>query len=349
MVELARILLLPDRPIKEAIAAIDATEAKIALVVDEAGRLCGTVTDGDIRRGILAGRRLEEPVSEIMNRKPARAEVGEGAAAVQARMRANRFRQMPVVDAEGRVVEVRLLSNFAGATLKDNIVVLMAGGMGSRLRPLTEETPKPLLAVGNQPILQTILESFVAHGFHRFRIALNYKADMVEAHFGDGSKWGVEVAYLRESRPLGTAGALTLLEERPSAPLVVMNGDILTKVNFEDLLHYHLDHRVAATLAVRQYEFQVPFGVVEADDHRLVRIAEKPTQEFLVSAGIYVLDPDALALLPDDERCDMPSLLSRLTEARREVAIFPIREYWIDIGQMDDFQRANGDFPTVFK
>lgn len=348
MLDLGKLLIAADRPITEAIAAIDATEAKIAIVVDEAGRLSGTVTDGDIRRGILAGRRLEEPVAAIMNRKPARAQVGDAPAVVQARMRANHFRQMPIVDVDGRVVDVRLLSDVAGAALKDNLVVLMAGGMGTRLKPLTEETPKPLLAVGDQPILETILESFVAHGFRRFRIALNYKADMVQAHFGDGSKWGVELGYLRETTPLGTAGALTLLDEAPTDPLIVMNGDILTKVNFEDLLHYHLDHRVAATLAVRQYEFQVPFGVVDAQDHRLLGIAEKPTQELLVSAGIYVLDPSVLQLLPAGRRCDMPSILTQLVAMKREVAVFPVREYWIDIGQMDDFQRANGEYHKVF-
>jgi dTDP-glucose pyrophosphorylase/predicted transcriptional regulator len=343
--QMARIA--PNRSIRDAIRTIDEGAIRIALVVDDGNRLLGTVTDGDIRRGILKGISLDDAVERVMNAHPTTARADESRDAILERMKQTRLHQIPVVDGQGRLVAVEILDELLQTRQRDNWVVLMAGGLGSRLRPLTDECPKPLLKVGSKPLLEIILENFLEYGFRRFFLSVNYKAEMVKAHFGDGSRWGIEIRYIHEDRRLGTAGALSLLPERPALPLVVMNGDLLTKVNFQHLLDFHAEHGARATMCVREYDFQVPYGVVRIDHHRILGIDEKPVQRFFVNAGIYVLEPETLALIPPTY-FDMPDLFTKLIAERRETAVFPIREYWLDIGHMEDFARANGDFPEVF-
>lgn len=340
--------IAPDRSIRDAIRTIDEGAIRIALVVDSEDRLLGTVTDGDIRRGILRGVALEEAVTRVMNPRPTTARVDEGRDVILERMKQTRLHQIPVVDGQGRLVAVEILDELLQPGQRDNWVVLMAGGLGSRLRPLTDDCPKPLLKVGSKPLLEIILENFLEYGFRRFYLSVNYRADMVKEHFDDGSRWGVEIRYLHEDQYLGTAGALSLLPERPAHPLIVMNGDLLTTVNFQHLLDFHAEHGAQATMCVREYDFQVPYGVVRIDHHRILGIDEKPVQRFFVNAGIYVLEPEMLALIPRATCFDMPELFTRLIAERRETAVFPIREYWVDIGHLDDFARANGDFPEVF-
>jgi len=340
--------IAPERSIRDAIRTIDEGAIRIALVVDGDNRLLGTVTDGDVRRGILHGVALEEPVTRVMNPHPTTARADEGRDTILERMKQTRLHQIPVVDGQGRLVTVEILDELLQARHRDNWVVLMAGGLGSRLRPLTDECPKPLLKVGSKPLLEIILENFLEYGFRTFYISVNYKAEMVQAHFGDGSRWGIEIRYVHEDRRLGTAGALSLLPGRPTQPLIVMNGDLLTKVNFQHLLDFHAEHRARATMCVREYDFQVPYGVVRIDHHRILGIDEKPVQRFFVNAGIYVLEPEALDLIPPATYFDMPELFTNLIGRQQETAVFPIREYWLDIGHMDDFARANGDFPEVF-
>lgn len=332
-------LVKPGDSIRETIRRIDDSSMQIALVVDEQGRLLGTITDGDIRRGLLKGAALDDQASTIMNRLPISANFGEDRDALLARMRAKSLHQLPVLDGERRVVGLEVLDELLGMQ-RDNWVVLMAGGRGSRLKPLTDDTPKPLLRVGSKPILETILESFVEQGFRKFFIAVNYRADMVRKHFGDGSRWGVQISYLNERKPLGTAGALSLLPSRPAAPMLVMNADLLTRVGFGHMLDFHLKHGAVGTMGVREYGLQVPYGVVKIDGHSIVEIEEKPTRSFFVNAGIYVLSSEALDFVPSDKPFDMPDLFSALIAAGREPAVFPIREYWIDIGRLDDFKRA---------
>ncbi|TAM45939.1 MAG: CBS domain-containing protein [Gammaproteobacteria bacterium] len=340
--------IAPDRSIRDVIRTIDEGAIRIALVVDGDNRLLGTVTDGDIRRGILRGISLEEAVTRVMNPRPITARADEGRDVILERMKQTRLHQIPVVDGQGRLVTVEILDELLQSRHRDNWVVLMAGGLGSRLRPLTDECPKPLLKVGSKPLLEIILENFLEYGFRRFYISVNYRAEMVKEHFGDGSRWGSEIRYVHEDQRLGTAGALSLLPERPALPLIVMNGDLLTKVNFQHLLDFHAEHRARATMCVREYDFQVPYGVVRIDHHRILGIDEKPVQRFFVNAGIYVLEPDALELIPPATYFDMPELFTNLIGRKQETAVFPIREYWLDIGHMEDFARANGDFPEVF-
>lgn len=343
-----KVLITEQATLRETIGIIDGGALKIALVVDAGKRLLGTVSDGDIRRGILRGCSLEDSVQEVLNRTPTVAAQNEGRDKILAMMRQKQVYQIPVVDAEGVIVGLEILERILEVPKHDNWVVLMAGGLGSRLAPLTEDTPKPLLKVGGKPILETIIENFVDYGFTNFRISVNYKAEMIESYFGDGSRFGARIDYLREEKKLGTAGALSLLSERPTSPVLVMNGDVLTKVNFQQLIDFHREHQAQATMCVREYDFQVPYGVVTLNKHRILTIEEKPVQRFFVNAGIYVLEPETLALIPKDSYYDMPTLFEQLVAREQETAVFPIREYWLDIGRMDDFQRAEGEFGKVF-
>ena len=343
------IVVSPDTSIRDTLRVIDAGSAQIALVADADGRLVGTVTDGDVRRGILRNLPVESPVSAIMSTSPTTAAAQDSNDEILAMMKLRQLRHIPVVDTEGRLVGVEVLEELIQAGDRPNWVVLMAGGSGSRLRPLTDDCPKPLLKVGNKPLLQTILENFISYGFRKFFISVNYKAEMVKEHFADGAPWGVDIQYLHESGRRGTAGALSLLPQTPEHPLFVMNGDLLTKVNFQHLLDFHTEHAAEATMCVREYEFQVPYGVVTIGQHDILRIEEKPVQRFFVNAGIYVLNPSTLRFIPRDSLFDMTSLLQRVVDAKLRTAVFPIREYWLDIGQMDDFKRANGDFVEQFQ
>jgi len=333
--------------IYETMQVIDRSALQVALIVDEHDRLAGIVTDGDIRRGILRHVSLDSPVDLIMNRDPIVASANESPVDIRAKMAARKLRHIPVVDHDFRIVDL-VLSDYLLSQEKPNRVVLMAGGLGTRLRPLTDHIPKPLLNVGGKPILETILHSFLDYQFRNFYISVNYRSEQIMALFGDGSKWGANIQYLRENQRLGTAGALSLLPEKPSHPIIVMNGDLLTKVNFEQLLTFHETYHFAATMCVREYEQQIPFGVVQAQEHRLLGLQEKPVQRFFVNAGIYVLNPEVLDFVPRDTFFDMTTLFDALIEANREVGVFPIREYWLDIGRMSDFERANMEYEGEF-
>jgi dTDP-glucose pyrophosphorylase len=331
----------------EAIRVIGEGRLQMALVHRE-GRLVGAATDGDIRRGILARVPLDNPIAEIMNRSPVVGRVGLTNDAALAIMRRHSIHQLPLVDEDNRIRDVKFLDDLLETQASNNWVVLMAGGLGTRLRPLTDETPKPLIKVGDRPILETILRSFVAGGFSKFFISVNYRAEMIEDHFGDGSTWGAEIEYLRETDMLGTAGALSLLPERPSQPFFVMNGDLLTSVNFRQVMNYHTEHNAPATICVREHAVTIPFGVVTTSDHHLVDIQEKPTYRYFVNAGVYVLDPVALDFIPQGEALDMPPLLNRLLANNKRPIVFPLREYWMDVGRLDDLQRASSEFERIF-
>lgn len=343
-------LIAPDKTVHDAMIQIGHGRHHILLVVDAQRRLMGTVTDGDIRRGILNTLPLEGPVTSIMNTRPTSVSQGTSRSACLRLMRERHILGLPEVDGAGRVTGLVTLEETVSAAADDqpNWVVLMAGGLGSRLRPLTEELPKPLLPVGGRPILETIVEQLVAHGFQHFYISVNYKAEAVKGHFGDGSRLGVEIRYLEEERPLGTAGPLSLIPEAPSAPFLVMNGDLLTKLDFAALLRYHQEHKATATVCVREFDMQVPYGVVEFDNNRVLGISEKPVHKFMVNAGIYVLEPDVIERIPSGRSFDMPDLLRTLAETAHPVFGYPIHEYWIDIGRLEDFHRAADEFSVVF-
>jgi len=253
--------------------------------------------------------------------------------------------QLPVVDADGTVIGLETLHELLTRRRRDNPVFLMAGGFGTRLRPLTHNCPKPLLKVGDKPILELILERFVSSGFHKFFISTHYMPEMIREHFGDGSQWGVSIRYIHEDEPLGTGGALGLLpHDEIDAPLFMMNGDLLTTLNFENLLEFHQEHQGAATMCVREYEYCVPYGVIQSDGHRIRSMVEKPVHHFFINAGIYLLSPELVKSVAAKTRVDMPTLLEEEIAAGRDVNMFPVHEYWLDIGRMEDFQRAQQEF-----
>ena len=337
------------KTIREAIRILDESSLQIVLVVDEFDYLLGTVTDGDIRRGILKGLSLEESVVKVMITKPTVSGLEKSEESLLALMREKELRHVPIVDEKGKVVGLRNLFEYVQKQPKNNWVVIMAGGLGKRLGIMTKDCPKPLLKVGNKPLLETIIKNFKEYGFHKFYFSVNFMAEKIQEYFGDGSTWNVEIRYLKESIPLGTAGALSLLPEIPDDPLIVMNGDILTKVNFEKLLDFHSKHQASATMCVREYDFQVPYGVVKTENQRIIGIDEKPVQRFFINGGLYVLESRLLQYIPPDTFFNMTELFDKVIAQHLETLVFPIREYWMDIGQVDDFHRANGEYSENFE
>jgi len=341
-------VIAPDTPIVKAIEIIDQAALQIALVVNEQAQLLGTVTDGDIRRAILKHVSLDEGVSKIMNANPRfvfREQSRENAILF---MKNSKIRQIPIVDEELHLVGLEIADDLLHLPPRGNWVILMAGGLGQRLQPLTESCPKPLLKVGGKPLLETILESFIEQGFRKFYFSVNYKAEMIIEYFGDGSKWAVEIKYLYEKQRMGTAGAIGLLPNPPEEPLLLMNGDILTKINITQLLDFHKKNQADATICIKEQHSQIPYGVVTFDKNRLKRIEEKPVQRFFINAGLYVFNPDVLKYVPTGSFFDIPDLIKILLKNGKEIAVFPIREYWIDIGRFDDYEKANHEFSEVF-
>lgn len=336
-----RTTLMPEGgTVKDAIASLDHSGLQIVLVTDPSGRLAGTITDGDIRRGLLRGLGLDVPVSEILHGDPLVVPPSFSREAVLQMMAANRIRQLPVVDGERRVVGLQSWDELEARPERGTTMVVMAGGKGTRLRPYTEACPKPMLEVGGKPMLEHIVTRARDEGIRRFVIAINYLGHMIEDHFGDGAALGVAIDYLREERALGTGGALSLLAEAPGEPFLVANGDVLTDVRYGDLVDYHRDHRAAATMAVRPYEWQHPFGIVHTDGVAISGFEEKPVMRSHVNAGIYVLDPEALDCLETNEPCDMPTLFDRLRAQGRSTIVYPMHEPWMDVGRPDDLASA---------
>lgn len=341
-------LISPTTTVRSALETINEMGCQIALVVDESRHLLGTVSDGDVRRALLEGKTLTSLVKDVMHPTPTTVRDIDDRQARLAKMRRNALHQMPVLDGRGIVVGLETVDDYLVTPERDEWVVIMAGGLGSRLSELTRETPKPMLRVGSRPILETIVRRFVDQGFRNFYLAVNYKAEQIEAHFGDGTELNIRVEYLREEKRMGTAGALSLLPARPSKPFIVTNADLLTKENYGYMLDQHIEAGAEATMGVREYEMQVPFGVVVERDGRIQSIEEKPIHRFTVSSGMYVLSPQVLDLVPSDQFFDMPSLFDTMVAKGMATRTHRVNSYWLDIGRLPDFERANRDFDEVF-
>lgn len=348
MNDLGKILIQPDMQIQKAIEIIDISSQQIALVVDAEQKLLGTVTDGDIRRGLIRGVSLSEPVEQIMNGRPITIPQIKDHNSILNIMRVNKLRHLPVVDAAGRVIGIEKLDDLLQTPKRENWVVIMAGGLGTRLRPLTDNCPKPMLEIGGKPILAIILEEFIKQGFERFCLSVNYKAQKITDYFGDGSRWGVTIVYIHENHPMGTAGSLRLFRQETEKPIMIINGDILTKLSFEQLLNFHEKRKASATVAVAAYDFKVDYGVVKVDRDRLVGFEEKPVFTSFINAGIYVLNPGVIKKLKGKSYLDMNALLEGMLQNSERVCAFPIREYWTDIGRIADFTQAQRDYEAVF-
>jgi len=337
-----RALLPSTATLQHAIRNLDETAMQIALVTTANDTLIGTVTDGDIRRGLLRGLDMDSPIDEVVHRDPFVVPPQLGRDAVLQLMQANRIHQLPIVDSERKVVGLYLLDELIVPQLRSNIMVIMAGGLGTRLRPHTEKCPKPLLPIGGKPMLEHIIERARTDGFHHFFLAVHYLGHMIENYFGDGSRWEVRIDYLREKIPLGTAGAISLLELPPDAPFLVSNGDVLTDIRYGEMLDFHTRHRASATMAVRLYEWQHPFGVVRTKGVDIVGFEEKPVSRSHVNSGIYVLDPSVIHNLAAGEHCDMPTLFARIQSRGNRTIVYPMHEPWLDVGRPDDYEKANG-------
>lgn len=336
-------LISPKFTIKEALVVIDKEALRGAIVVDKSNKLLGIVSDGDIRRGIISGISLDDSVSKVMNIKPTIATPGTSRQQLIEIMESKEILSIPLIE-NGIVVGLQSLYESLHKPRLENPVFLMAGGFGARLRPLTNNCPKPLLKLGDKPILEITLLNFIKSGFVNFYISTHYMPEMIMEHFGDGSKWGVNITYVHEETPLGTGGALGLLPaDLPKLPLIMMNGDILTNIDFQKLLDFHNNESVDASMCVREYEYQMPYGVIQGENGKITSMVEKPTQLFHINAGIYVVSPEIIRQVKVNEKVDMPALLERKISEQGNVMMFPIHEYWLDIGRMEDYRRAQED------
>ena len=340
-------IVIQNQTLLDTMKIIDNSSLQFAVVVDEDQHLLGTVTDGDIRRGLLRGEGLDVPITSIMNPNPITAKSGRRYHKYRQLMKSKMLKQLPIVDEFNRIIDILFADNIEASSNK-NTVVLMLGGLGTRLRPLTNNTPKPMLRVGNKPILETIIEGFKQYGYSHFIFSVNYKKEVIQDYFQNGEAFDVTIEYVEEGKRMGTAGALSLLSNRPTKPFFVMNGDLLTQINFDQLMQFHIEQQSVATMCVREYEYQIPYGVIETVGTDLVKIKEKPIHRSFVNAGIYVLNPEVLNYIPENEFYDMPTLFEQLMEKYKKTSVFPIREYWLDIGQMDEFEQADREFTKIF-
>jgi dTDP-glucose pyrophosphorylase len=335
-------LLPASASMQEAIRNLDRTSFQIVMVVNPDGTLVGTITDGDIRRGLLRGLGLDSPVEMVLQRNPLVAPPELGREAVADLMQANKVSQMPVVDRDQRVAGLHVWGQLMSRPDLPNLMVIMCGGKGTRLLPHTENCPKPMLPVNGKPMLEHIIERAKSEGFHHFVLAIHYLGHMIEDHFGDGSRWQVKIDYLREDAPLGTAGAIALFDIPPVSAFLVTNGDVLTDIRYADVLDFHRRHGATATMAVRLHEWQHPFGVVRTSGVDIVGFEEKPVSKTHINAGIYVLEPRSLGHLCRGEPCDMPALFARLQSAAERTIVYPMHEPWLDVGRPEDYRQANG-------
>lgn len=336
-----QVVLPPDRSIKDAIANLNDTGLQIVLVLDPTDMLLGTVTDGDIRRGLLRGLQLESPITGVMRANSLVVPPEMGRDMIINLMRANKLRQLPMVDRDHRVVGLNLWDEDESPEMRPNSLVIMAGGLGTRMRPHTETVPKPMLLVAGKPMLEHIIERAKAEGFRHFILAIQYLGHLIENHFGNGDRLQVRIDYLREPIPLGTAGALGLLSPAPNSAFVVTNGDVLSDIRYGELLDFHARHAAVATMAVRLHEWQHPFGVVQTRGIDIIGFEEKPVARTHINAGIYALSPEALEQIGQNTHIDMPALFEQLQAEGKRTVAYPMHEPWLDVGRPDDLTRAN--------
>ena len=345
---LKEFLIPPEATVREALEAIN-RNTSIALVVDAERHLLGTVTDGDLRRSVLAGAKLESSVQSLLDRrdkslypKPITAPLQTPPSELLRLMNERGVRQIPLLDENERIVDIALLQDLIKEYEVPLKAVIMAGGFGTRLRPLTDDLPKPMLPIGDKPVLELIVSQLQDAGISKVQLTTHYKPEVIKQHFGDGTKFGVEIQYLNEDQPLGTAGALASVAVSEE-PMLVLNGDVLTQVDFRAMVAFHREHGAELTVGVRRYEFQVPYGVIQCDGPQVRGIEEKPTLNFFVNAGIYLLEPSAHRSIPAAQKFDMTDLIEKLKMEGRSVVAFPVIEYWMDIGQHSDYKQAQAD------
>ncbi|GAB5380731.1 MAG: nucleotidyltransferase family protein [Aliiglaciecola sp.] len=334
--------------IRDTLNRINQSSLKIALVVTDKNQLLGTVTDGDIRRAMLNNVSMETPIASIMSRQPKVAKRSTSKRQLIDLMERYMLNSVPIVSEDYIVEDLVSFHHLVKRPTRKNAVLLMAGGFGTRLSPLTNNCPKPLLKVGESPLLEIAVKNFADAGFTQFYISTHYMPEKIRDYFGDGRKWGVNISYVHEEVPLGTAGALGLLPKSSlEDDIVIMNGDILTNIDFDKLLEFHQENQAKATMCVREYQQQIPYGVIETDGYKITGIKEKPTSQHFVNAGIYVVSPELLEMVSKGQYIDMTTLLELSISRENDVAVYPILDYWLDIGRLDDFQKAQIDVQNL--
>jgi dTDP-glucose pyrophosphorylase len=345
--QLDKILIKPETSILETLKVIDDAAFEIALVVDAECRLVGTVTDGDIRRGIIRGASLQSPIADLMNRQPIVALQNTTDDELLFMMTNRSIKHLPVVDRNSRIIKLVQLKDLIARKPRQNMAVIMAGGLGSRLGELTRDLPKPLLPVGKRPIIALIVEQLRRHGIQKIFISINYHGDRIKDYFTCNPVKGVTLSFIEEHEFLGTAGSLSLLQEPVQQPLIVMNGDILSPVNFGNLLDFHAAGRKPMTICAREFNFQIPYGVLQMRGDELIDIEEKPMHSIFINAGIYVLEPTVLEKIEPGHRRDMPDLIKQINSSAGGVSCYPVSEFWLDIGSPVDYARAHENFAGI--
>jgi len=343
------VVINPDATIRDAMRVIDQAALRIGLICDEQNKLLGTVTDGDIRRGLLVNCEMQDSVARVMNTQPTTAKLTSTREQRLKLMDKHSLLALPLLDEAGYLAGLETLHQALQPTKRNNPVFIMAGGFGTRLHPLTDHCPKPMLRVGDKPMLEHLINQFIKQGFHYFYISTHFMPELIHKHFGDGSNWGVSITYIHEQNPLGTGGALGLLPKNlPKLPLIMMNGDVLTQVDFTKLLEHHLSQKFDATMCVREDEHRIPFGVIETEQQLITNMVEKPTYRYKINTGIYVLNPEIIAKVEANHRIDLPTLLEQNRLAGKRIGTYTSYDYWLDIGQMKDYQKAQQDIERLF-
>ncbi len=320
-----------------------------ALVVNENNELVGTITDGDIRRALLKDFSISEGIENTYFKNFKFVTEEHSRKKAKEYMLNNNIRQVPVIDKDKKLTNLYFLDDVLSYDKKDNYVFILAGGLGKRLRPLTETVPKPMLTIGDKPILELIIEQFKEYGFKNFIISINYKGDIIEDYFKDGSAFNVNIEYIKETKKLGTAGSLSLIKEKLNKPLIVINGDILTGIDFDKMLSHHMENNFNITVGVRNYEINVPYGVLNTENMIIESLEEKPTYKFNINGGVYAVNPDIIKYIKEDEIYNMTDLIEDAMNNDYRTGIYEITEYWKDIGQIEDYKKANKDIHKFFK
>ena len=346
MHQLSSLYVSPQTPVLDAMRIINEGAAQIALVVDDNNILIAVLSDGDIRRGLLHGHSLNSSVSHFMETDFISVPISHDRNQVLNMMRKQRLAQIPVIDSVGRVSELLLMHELINPANLDNVIVIMAGGLGTRLRPYTDNCPKPMLTISGKPILEHILEQFIAYGFRKFYFSVNYLKEQIIDYFQDGTRWSVSIDYLIEDQPLGTAGSLSLLPTDLDKPFLVINGDVLTRFNPQQALSFHSSNDSKATICSREQSYTIPYGIINTNGINMSSIEEKPTFRYMVNAGIYIIDPFLLSMIPQNQFVDMPSFLSNVNSMGYQVSVCAIHEYWLDVGKPETLNQASSEWPN---
>ena len=332
-------LIREDETIANAIQNLNISSLQIILVVNKNNELIGTISDGDIRRAFLKGMGLKDKLFDIVNYKPIVVDKNTEVDQVIEMMERNSVRQIPILNQHNRVIGLHLYENIKSDKELDNLFVIMAGGKGTRLKPYTENCPKPMLKIRNKPILEHIIDQARNQGFKQIVISINYLGEIIQKHFEDGKNFGVNIRYLNENNYLGTAGSLYLLEKENRKPIIVSNGDILTNIKYNDMLIFHEKNKAKATMAVNYQEFEYPYGIVKLKNNKIIDFDEKPNFKFQVNAGVYILDENIISQIPKNKYCDMPDFFLKMKKKKMNIIAYPLFEQWHDIGRLDDYNR----------